>query len=139
MTDEGTPKLPAIRDGSGRFLPGNPGGPGPTGLALRVNKFRRTLLDTVTAEDIQAIARTLVREAKAGDAFSARLVLAYCLGEPSEIAKASAQEAQEAALVEQSYVALIPAPVTGDTQDERVANWVASTREVREKYEREVS
>ncbi len=70
------------RDAQGRFLPGNPGGPGnPHGAA--VARFRSALMTAVTEEDLHEIARALVDAAKGGDVTAARLLLDRLLG-PAE-------------------------------------------------------
>ena len=117
------------RDQRGRFATGNPGGPGANGLAGRVNQFRRTMLAAVTEDDIREIAQQLVANAKSGDVFSSRLVLQYCLGDPSALTQAAVAEEQTQALAEAApYVAFIPEPVKGDTQEERIANWAAGVK-----------
>jgi len=60
------PTEPAGRDSSGRFCRGNQGGPG-NPFARKTAALRQALLDTVTAEDLQAIVRQLIQQAKEGD------------------------------------------------------------------------
>jgi hypothetical protein len=50
----------------GRFGKGNPGGPG-NPYAARVGRWRATLAETVTDTDMQAVAKALVKAAKAGE------------------------------------------------------------------------
>ena len=69
------------RDVGGRFAAGNAGGPG-NPHADRVAFVRTTLLDCVTAEDVQDIYRALVEQAKEGNVAAARLLLGYLLGKP---------------------------------------------------------
>ena len=69
------------RDTRGRFIAGNPGGPG-NPLAARVGRLRAALLEAVTPEDIQSVVRRLVEEAREGDVAAARLVLERVLGHP---------------------------------------------------------
>ncbi len=117
------------RDQRGRFAVGNPGGPGPGGFSQRVNTFRRTMLAAVTEDDIREIAQQLVANAKGGDVFSSRLVLQYCLGDPSALTQAAVAEEQTQALADAApYVAFIPEPVKGNTQEERIANWSAGVK-----------
>jgi hypothetical protein len=73
--------IPAARDANGRFAKGNPGGPG-NPFGRLVAKLRLALLESVTPEDIQAIAQTLTQLAKEGDVQAAKLVLAYTIGKP---------------------------------------------------------
>jgi hypothetical protein len=106
--DDQTPAMDGIivagpgfdRDERGRFLRGCKPGPGAPRLASAQNRFRRALLDAITAEDVQGIAATLVGMAKAGDTAAAKLVLAYALGSPEEITTAAQREEAEDALRE---------------------------------------
>jgi hypothetical protein len=72
------------RDASGRFAPGNPGGPG--AIAHERNKraraLRQALHDAVTREDMAAVARALIDKAKAGDVAAARELLDRIIGRP---------------------------------------------------------
>ena len=60
----------ADRDADGKFVEGNPGGPG-NPYAKRVGELRTALLDTVTREDMQAVAKALVDAANGGDVAAA--------------------------------------------------------------------
>ena len=65
----------------GRFLPGNPGGPGnPHGAAM--SRFRSMLLDAVTPADLKAIIKAQVAKARKGDAKAAQIILTYTIGAP---------------------------------------------------------
>jgi hypothetical protein len=64
---------------SGRFLPGNAGGPG-NPHAGRVAALRSALLATVSEEDLREILARLIEEAKAGSIAAAKEVLDRCLG-----------------------------------------------------------
>jgi hypothetical protein len=67
------------RNPDGRFAEGNPGGPGnPHGK--RAAWLREALLNAVTADDIQAIARVLVARAKDGDIPAIRELLDRTIG-----------------------------------------------------------
>jgi hypothetical protein len=72
------------RDASGRFAPGNPGGPGAIAheRTKRARALRQALHDAVTAEDLAAVARALVDRAKAGDVAAARELLDRIIGRP---------------------------------------------------------
>lgn len=70
------------RDERGRFVHGNPGGPGQCGR--RVGMLRKALLEAVSEADISEIARVLVDAAKAGDVQAAKLVFERTLGRPIE-------------------------------------------------------
>jgi hypothetical protein len=71
------------RDAAGRFARGNAGGPG-NPFARRVAALRRAVLDTVTAEDVQAVVRKLLQEALRGDVPACKVLLAYAIGRPAE-------------------------------------------------------
>ena len=67
------------RDGRGRFATGNRcalGNP----HARRVAELRAALLSAVTPEDIEAIARVLVKKAKGGDVVAVKELLDRCIG-----------------------------------------------------------
>jgi hypothetical protein len=67
------------RDAGGRFVPGNPGGPGNPHAAL-VARLRAAMLGAVTPDDIHDVLRALVRLAKSGHVPAAREVLDRVLG-----------------------------------------------------------
>ena len=69
------------RTPSGRFKPGNKYGRG-NPFARKAQQLRSALFRTVTVADLRAIVKALVTSAKTGDVQSARLVLAYTLGDP---------------------------------------------------------
>lgn len=73
------------RDGQGRFLPGNPGGPG-NPLAGRVHQYRTALAEAVTEDDIRAVIGKLVAAARAGERWAIRELLDRCLGKPMQTA-----------------------------------------------------
>lgn len=72
------------RDASGRFAPGNAGGPGAIAheRSKRARELRQALHAAVTPEDIAAVARALVDRAKAGDVAAARELLDRIIGRP---------------------------------------------------------
>lgn len=70
------------RGADGRFLPGNPGGPG-SPLARRAVTMRRTLTDATTEADLLAIWRVLLDQAKGGDLPAIREVLNRLMGMPA--------------------------------------------------------
>jgi hypothetical protein len=86
---------------SGRFLPGNAGGPG-NPYAKRIAALREALLAEVTPEDLRAIVRALVDQAKTGDVTAAREILLRTLGKPLEADLLERIEALEARLEETS-------------------------------------
>ncbi len=82
------------RDGRGRFAKGNAGGPG-NPFARQMAALRRELCQTVTAEDVKAVALRLIEQAKAGDVAAARLLFAYAIGRPAEVVDPDTLDAQE--------------------------------------------
>ena len=68
---------------TGRFLPGNSGGPG-NPYAARVATYRTALLEAVTPGDLAAIVRTLVQAARSGDVAATKIVFERTLGRPLE-------------------------------------------------------
>lgn len=71
------------RDTGGRFAKGNPGGPG-NPHARRVARLRTLLLETVTDDDLRAIVRAMVEQAKRGDLAAIREVLNRLIGRPTD-------------------------------------------------------
>jgi hypothetical protein len=69
------------RDADGRFAKGNAGGPG-NPYPRRVAALRRALLDSVTEDDIKAIAKAVIEEAKDGNIAAAKIIFQYTLGKP---------------------------------------------------------
>lgn len=82
------------RDGSGRFAPGNRGGPG-NPHARAVGAMRAAFLRATTEDDIQQIAQTLVVKAKGGDLAAARLLLGYVIGRMPETVDPDRMEEHE--------------------------------------------
>src|SRR5688500_17177775 len=71
------------RDGSGRFVPGNKGGPG-NPHARKVGQLRSALLETVTEDDMKAVATKLVEMARGGHLPAIKELLERTLGRPLE-------------------------------------------------------
>lgn len=67
------------RGANGRFAKGNPGGPGNPQIQ-RVQRLRITLLNAITPEDIQAIARRLIQQAKKGSVAAAKIIFERGMG-----------------------------------------------------------
>ncbi len=82
------------RGPGGRFAKGNPGGPG-NPFARRVAALRSALIQSVQAEDLIAIARTLIEKARQGDTAAAKLVYQYVLGKPAETVDPDRLDADE--------------------------------------------
>lgn len=75
--------LPAVvRNAKGRFLPGNPGGPG-NPQAHNVAAWRKALADTVSADDVAEVTRRLIEAAKAGEPWAVHELLDRLIGKPS--------------------------------------------------------
>jgi hypothetical protein len=70
------------RDATGRFTKGNPGGPG-NPFARRVALMRQTMLEAVSDEDLRAIVRTLVDQAKRGENNSVQILFDRLFGKPT--------------------------------------------------------
>ena len=71
------------RDASGRFAKGNAGGLG-NPFARRVSQLRSLIVEELADDDLQAIVRRMVDDAKAGDKAAAKLLLSYAIGKPAE-------------------------------------------------------
>jgi hypothetical protein len=86
-TKPANPKHPQAegRDTSGRFAKGNPGGPG-NPYPRQVAAFRQALLNCVTEEDIIAVTRAIIEEAKDGNIAAAKLLFQYVFGKPGPAA-----------------------------------------------------
>lgn len=94
------------RDGRGRFLPGNSGGPG-NPFGRRVAALRKTLLDAVTDEQIRDIGLKMIELAQAGDVAAAKLVFQYTLGRPAETVDPDRVEVDEWRLAQESAIPLM--------------------------------
>jgi hypothetical protein len=94
------------RDQHGRFAKGNPGGPG-NPFARRTAQLRRVLSMAVSDEDIEAVAKRLLEQAKVGDVAAARLLLSYAIGQPTPAVDPDTLDQQEWAIFKQVPV---PAP-----------------------------
>ena len=77
----------------GRFLPGNPGGPG-NPHARATSRLRSALLRAATPSNIEAIVRALIEKAKAGDVQAAREVLNRALGRTAQSVEANGDQEQ---------------------------------------------
>jgi len=69
------------RDEKGRFVKGNPGGPG-NPYSRQVAELKRALFDAVTYEDIKRLAKALLKQALNGNVNASKLLLSYLLGVP---------------------------------------------------------
>jgi hypothetical protein len=91
------------RDARGRFTKNNKGGPG-NPFARRVASLRQVLLDTVTDDDMRAIAEELIALARQGELAAIKLLLAYVIGKPTESVNPDTLDAQEWQLYQQAPV-----------------------------------
>jgi len=70
------------RGPNGRFLKGNPGGPG-NPFARECAMMRKALMSSLTYEEMKIIGAQVVCKAKMGDLAAAKLVFQYILGKPA--------------------------------------------------------
>lgn len=87
------------RDERGHFAKGNPGGPG-NPFARRVAELRKEMLASITDRDIREIIGALLKSAKRGDLGAAKLVLSYCIGQPSAAPNPDEVDERERAIEE---------------------------------------
>ena len=78
------------RNTNGQFTKGNPGGPG-NPFGKRIEQIRSRLFAVVTDEDIDAIIRKTVEQAKAGDESARRDILDRLLGRPTQATVATVE------------------------------------------------
>lgn len=78
------PEVRTGHDRRGRFVPGNPGGPG-NPFAGEVNRFRKRLLQKLTPEAMDAVIDNLLELATSGHWQAIKLVLTYVLGKPESV------------------------------------------------------
>lgn len=71
----------SVRSPSGRFAPGNAGGPG-NPHAAQCARLRAELLRAVTPKTIRTIARALTERAKRGDLAAIKMLLDFTVGKP---------------------------------------------------------
>jgi hypothetical protein len=82
------------RDAQGRFIGGNPGGPG-NPFARQVAEMRRALLSCVTYEEMRIIGGQLVVKAKMGDLAAIKLLFQYVIGKPTDSVNPDTLDLQE--------------------------------------------
>ena len=78
-----TPNGSNGRGPDGRFLAGNPGGPG-NPHAKKVAQLKSALLRAVSTRDLRAIIKKLIEQATAGDVQAAKVVLEWSVGKPKQ-------------------------------------------------------
>jgi hypothetical protein len=89
------------RDRRGRFVRGNPGGPG-NPFGRKVAALRAALIDCITPQDLQRVMGVLLLEAVNGSIPAARLLLAYTVGKPAAPADPDRVEIDEWQLLKQT-------------------------------------
>src|SRR5437867_2627409 len=94
-----------VRDASGRFVKGNPGGPG-NPFARRVAALRRALINFVTVDDMKHVAFILKEKAMGGDLVAIKLLFQYILGKPAETVDPDRLDIEEAKLQDEHYEAV---------------------------------
>ena len=99
------------RSANGNFAKGNSGGPG-NPLAKRTAHIKRVLLDAVTDDDLQAIVKSLIEQAKGGNAKAAELVLNRLIGKATAeplagFADVELDEQEQSARLDERRAALI--------------------------------
>ena len=72
------------RDTSGRFLPGNKGGPGGVNRTL-AGEWRQAMTDAVTPEKMAEVMGTLVANAIGGKDWAIRILLDRGMGRPKDV------------------------------------------------------
>ena len=80
-----------VRDRTGRFVKGNPGGPG-NPLSTQVYRLRQCFYASVSEGDLTEIVTMIVAKAKGGDIGAAKLVLEWTIGRPGTLAQFTAGE-----------------------------------------------
>jgi len=98
------------RDTNGRFLPGNPGGPGRPPRAVE-RDFLVTLADEVTLDEWRLVVRRALEDAKEGDARARDWVSRYVLGTRRSLLALAADECTERTPVDDVFEAAVEARV----------------------------
>lgn len=73
--------LPGKDPGNGRFTKGNR--LGGNRYAGQIARMRSALYQALTAADMKAVVRAMVKQAKGGNVAASKLLMSYGLGEPS--------------------------------------------------------
>jgi hypothetical protein len=97
-TSDGRPKNG--HDAQGRFTKGNKASRG-NAFSRRTAALRAIALDAVTEEDVRAVMRKLIEQAKTGDAAAAKLLLAYVIGRPTEAVNPDRVDLEEFRMLEE--------------------------------------
>jgi len=105
--DAATAPKDCHRDAQGRFIGGNPGGPG-NPFARQTAELRKALLSVVTYEEMRIIGADLVVKAKMGDLAAIKLLFQYVLGKPTASVNPDTLDQQE---MEQYRQGMSPAQI----------------------------
>jgi hypothetical protein len=112
---EEPPLLAPTHDARGRFVKGNPGGPG-NAVARRMAAIRQAVFDAIGPDAILELLSSLHKRAMGGNMTAARLLLLYTLGKPVAMddcaAPAAAPQAEPAPVAEAEAAA---APAAEDS------------------------
>jgi hypothetical protein len=81
-------------DANGRFTKGNRCAAG-NPFARRMARLRCLLLDAVSDDDLRAVVRKLVEQARAGDVAAAKLLFAYLIGRPAGVVNPDTLDREE--------------------------------------------
>jgi hypothetical protein len=99
--DAPPPQADNGRDGQGRFVRGNPGGPG-NPYYRRQAELKRQMLASVTDEDVQSVMQVLLGLARGGDLAAIKLFLEYTVGKPAKEVDPDREELHEWGLQRQT-------------------------------------
>ena len=114
MTED--PSTNRDRDESGRFAPGNKGGPGNPQVA-KVQQYRKAIWEAVSTDDVKAVIRAMVDKAiDEGDVAAAKVVLERCAGQPPKDAEDTADDVLNLAQFLRQFLAKARETVTGEPQ-----------------------
>ena len=83
------------RDNRGRFVDGNPGGPG-NPHAKQTAEMRSRIREAVTPDDLAAVVRVLIDKAKGGELGAIRELFDRTVGKPTDTAMAERLDELEA-------------------------------------------
>lgn len=89
-----TPQADNTRDTAGRFMPGNPGGPG-NPYARQVAAVRLAMLEAVPPERMMRIVDKMAALAEAGNVQAAKLVFTFVVGKPQPAPNPDRMDADE--------------------------------------------
>jgi hypothetical protein len=93
-TEQAASQANETRDAKGRFTIGNPGGTG-NPFARQVASLRQALINAITPEDIQTVAKALIQRAAEGNVQAAKLLLLYAIGKPQPAPEPDHMDADE--------------------------------------------